>query len=41
MHDILDNRKIEKLRVYELFSFDTRKVIKIPNNETKLNSLWQ
>ena len=40
MHNILDNRKMEKLRVDELFLLDTKKVIKIPNNEAKLNSLW-
>lgn len=34
MHNILDNRKMEKLRVDELFLLDT-------NNEAKLNSLWQ
>ncbi|GAA5251897.1 HsdM family class I SAM-dependent methyltransferase [Candidatus Rickettsia kedanie] len=34
MYNILDNRKMEKLRVNELFLFDT-------NNEAKLNSLWQ
>ncbi|AFC70616.1 HsdM family class I SAM-dependent methyltransferase [Rickettsia australis] len=34
MHNILDNRKMEKLRVDELFLFDT-------NNEAKLNLLWQ